>query len=69
MAHRPEALLIMGGVYPSTQPRLALTSKADFIMVGEGEVALRKIADGGNPHRIKGVYSRKSVENETFPPT
>ena len=32
----PEAVIIMGGVYPSTQPGLALTSEADFIVVGEG---------------------------------
>ena len=63
----PEALLIMGGVYPSTQPRLALTSKADLIIVGEGEHALKEIADGKNFHQTKGIYSRDSLNNEIFP--
>jgi len=59
--------IIMGGVYPSTQPNLALTSKADFIIVGEGESAIRDIADGRNPKEIEGVYSRDSINNEYFP--
>jgi len=63
----PNALTVMGGIYPSTQPYLALTSKVDFIVVGEGELALSKIAAGENPEGIKGVYSRKSANNKVFP--
>ena len=63
----PQTLLIMGGIYPSTQPRLALTSKADYIIVGEGEIAFRKIADGDHPNEIKGVYSKNHLEYESFP--
>jgi phosphonoacetaldehyde methylase len=32
--------IVMGGVYPSTQPSLAAQSEADFIVVGEGEIAI-----------------------------
>lgn len=62
------ALVLMGGVYPSTQPRLALTSKADLIVVGEGEYALGEIASGKNLRNIPGVYSRGSIVDEGFPP-
>jgi len=34
----PETPVIIGGVYPSTQPDLAVTSKADYIVLGEGEI-------------------------------
>ncbi len=63
----PNTLVVMGGVYPSTQPRLALKSKADLIVVGEGEIAIKEIADGKNPKEILGVYSHDSFNNERFP--
>ena len=65
----PDALVAMGGVYPSTQPQLALTSEADFIVVGEGESVLLEIAGGKNPKEIDGVYTHDSIHNEWFPPT
>jgi anaerobic magnesium-protoporphyrin IX monomethyl ester cyclase len=64
----PDALVAMGGVYPSTQPQLALTSEADFIVVGEGESALLEIAGGKDPKEIDGVYIHESNRNEWFPP-
>lgn len=64
----PKVLLVLGGVYPSTQPKLALTSKADFVVVGEGEQALLRIADGKPSSDIKGVYSAKDSENASFMP-
>ena len=57
----------MGGVYPSTQPRLALTSRADFIVKGEGESALLEIAEGKAPGKITGVFAGEEMERETFP--
>jgi anaerobic magnesium-protoporphyrin IX monomethyl ester cyclase len=39
----PKVPLIMGGVYPSTQPDLAMKSKADYIVLGEGEIALSEL--------------------------
>ncbi len=64
----PNTMVVMGGVYPSTQPRLALTSRADFIVVGEGESAMKEIVDEKNPRDIMGVYSCDSLEKEWFPP-
>jgi anaerobic magnesium-protoporphyrin IX monomethyl ester cyclase len=68
-ARFPDSVVVMGGVYPSTQPRLALTSRADLIVVGEGEHALLEIANGRNHKEIRGVYSHGSSENEDFPST
>jgi anaerobic magnesium-protoporphyrin IX monomethyl ester cyclase len=62
----PDKLLMLGGIYPSTQPALALTSKADYIVVGEGEHAFLQIANGIDPATIKGVYSQKNSTLETF---
>ncbi|MFA5361641.1 MAG: radical SAM protein [Candidatus Omnitrophota bacterium] len=53
----PRVTVVMGGVYPSTQPGLALTSRADFIVLGDGEQALAAIAAGEKPENIPGVYS------------
>lgn len=67
-ARLPHVIVVMGGVYPSTQPRLALTSKADYIIVGEGETAMKELTDGIDPRNIQGVYSRDSFGKEFFPP-
>lgn len=63
----PDKLLVMGGVYPSTQPEQALRSTADCIVVGEGEDALRQLADGVLPTSIRGVY-RIPPEDGRFQP-
>ena len=65
----PNMLVVMGGVYPSTQPTLALTSKADLIVVGEGEQAFLRIANGEGPKEITGVYSKNDIDREVFQPT
>lgn len=62
----PNKVVVMGGVYPSTQPELALLSKADVIVVGEGETALLQIADGKSPKDIKGVYASGNTREEKF---
>ena len=62
----PSALLIMGGVYPSTQPELAITSAADYIVVGEGERPLADIAAGIPPGSISGVYPCQSQAYDSF---
>jgi len=41
----PSVPVVMGGVFPSTQPELAMTSKADYLILGEGEVSMAKLAD------------------------
>jgi len=53
----PQALVVMGGMYPSTQPHLALQSEAHAIVVGEGEVPVLAMADGADPRSIRGVYT------------
>ena len=65
-ARFPDALVVMGGVYPSTQPELALTSCADFIVVGEGERALADMAANRNPLEIQGAYPRGQQLSSNF---
>ncbi len=67
-ARFPRVTVVMGGVYPSTQPGLALTSRADFIVVGEGERVLEAIAGGENPDNLPGVYSSGRAIRENFVP-
>lgn len=56
----PNAMLVMGGVYPSTSPEHALSSDADLVVVGEGEEALLALARGVPASRIKGVYQKEN---------
>lgn len=39
----PQIPIVIGGVYPSTQPELAIKSKADYIVIGEGEEPMMNI--------------------------
>ena len=41
----PSIPVVMGGVFPSTQPGLAMTSEADHLILGEGEDSMSKLAD------------------------
>jgi len=52
----PGMKVVMGGVYPSTQPELALKSGVDYIIVGEGETVLSRIAEGSPAESLQGVY-------------
>jgi radical SAM superfamily enzyme YgiQ (UPF0313 family) len=56
----PGITVVMGGVYPSTSPQRALTSKADLIVVGEGEKAFLQLARGISPEHIPGVYAHSA---------
>jgi radical SAM superfamily enzyme YgiQ (UPF0313 family) len=60
----PDAKIVMGGVYPSTQPLLALTSEADMIVIGEGEEAFLQIAEGKGPGEIKGVWTNELTQQD-----
>lgn len=59
----PSVPLVIGGVYPSTQPEIAMQSDADYIVLGEGESAMCELIT----HLIKqdadalpqGVVSKK----------
>lgn len=37
--------IVIGGVYPSSQPELAVTSNADFVVLGEGEEPMLELAN------------------------
>lgn len=62
------AAIVMGGVYPSTQPHLAAMSRADYIVKGEGENAILALASGLAPDEIPGIYpagrASEAVEDE-----
>jgi magnesium-protoporphyrin IX monomethyl ester (oxidative) cyclase len=62
----PHTKIVMGGVYPSTQPRLAMTSETDYIVVGEGEDSFAKIVGGAVPEDLMGVYTSQSILNENI---
>jgi anaerobic magnesium-protoporphyrin IX monomethyl ester cyclase len=57
----PHVTLVMGGVYPSVQPELSLTSAVDYIVIGEGEIAFEKLASGITASSIPGVYKTVPV--------
>jgi magnesium-protoporphyrin IX monomethyl ester (oxidative) cyclase len=41
----PNTPIVMGGVFPSTQPQLAMDSKADFLILGEGEQSMVQLME------------------------
>jgi len=57
---------IIGGVHPTFLPYSTLVdSQADFVICGEGEIALSKlIKNNFNNYGIKGVYSVKDLKND-----
>lgn len=52
---RPGARVVLGGVFPSTLPREALETGADYIVMGEGEKAFSDLCRGREPSAIPGV--------------
>lgn len=60
---------LIGGVHPSFLPYKTLVdSKADFVICGEGEIALTKLVKNNFINNgIKGVYSLKNLTNENQP--
>ena len=59
----PSAILVMGGVYPSTLPEEALRfSDVDLAVIGEGEIPLSQIAGGRELEKIKGIAFEKDGE-------
>lgn len=64
----PNSLIVMGGMYPSSQPELALTSKADLVVVGEGENPFESIVGGKDSADIPGVYSTASNNGAPYSP-
>lgn len=60
--------VVIGGVHPSFLPFQTLKdSKADFVVCGEGEIALLKLLKAKfNANKIPGVYSLKNIKSKTF---
>ncbi len=63
----PSVPLVMGGVYPSTQTELAMQAVADYIVLGEGEVAMHELItylskQNGNP-LPQGVISNNGSQS------
>ncbi len=67
-ARFPDARLVMGGVYPAAQTALALSSAAHFVVVGEGETPLARLAAGEDPQEVPGVYARGVAMGDGFHP-
>ncbi|MBU2602394.1 MAG: B12-binding domain-containing radical SAM protein [Actinobacteria bacterium] len=62
----PDALLVMGGVYPSAQPESALRAEVDAIVVGEGETVLAALADGVGAAGLAGTYCPNGSREGVF---
>ncbi|MFC1692643.1 B12-binding domain-containing radical SAM protein [Candidatus Latescibacterota bacterium] len=59
----PGIPIVMGGVYPSTQPKMALNSDADYIVLGEGEEIIIELIEhlfNQKEFPINGVISSKN---------
>ena len=57
----PSAVIVMGGVYPSTLPMEAIRlSGADILVIGEGEIALSQIAAARKWEEIKGIVFKRN---------
>jgi radical SAM superfamily enzyme YgiQ (UPF0313 family) len=58
--------VVFGGVYPSTQPRLAVQSQADYLVIGEGELPIAELLDylrnGKTGPLPKGVAATSHLE-------
>jgi len=55
----PEALVVVGGAHPSSVPEQCISDGFDTAVVGEGEVALCKVAAG----RLRGVVKEPYVKD------
>jgi len=66
----PSSVVVLGGGHPSALPRYTLSkSKADFVVMGEGEISfpslVNKLQKGEDPRCLKGVAGRIK-DNEIF---
>lgn len=57
---------VIGGIHPTFLPYKTLVdTKADFVICGEGEIALSKLIQNNfNNHGIKGVYSLEDLKDD-----
>lgn len=64
-----DILTVLGGPHASSLPLDCLKeSSFDIVIAGEGEMAIREIAQGGAPEQIKGAYTRRLLNEETSCP-
>ncbi|MGM9993203.1 MAG: B12-binding domain-containing radical SAM protein [Candidatus Avigastranaerophilus sp.] len=57
--------VIIGGVHPTFMPYMTLVeTKCDYVIAGEGEIALPELILKGDNTEIKGVYSIRELKNE-----
>jgi anaerobic magnesium-protoporphyrin IX monomethyl ester cyclase len=61
--------VIVGGVHPTFLPRQTLDdSQCDYVVLGEGELALTKLAQNGFVNQgIPGVYARTDLTDDPVP--
>lgn len=59
-------MVILGGIHPTALPyRTLIDSKADFVICGEGEIALTKLALNNFENKnIKGIYSLANLKSD-----
>lgn len=76
--------VVFGGVYPSTQPRLAIQSQADYLVIGEGELPIAEllnylrngkagplpkgVAATSHPETLESVSPNRVENLDTIPP-
>lgn len=58
----PNVPIVLGGVYASTLPLKSLSDNVDYVVRGEGETPLLKLAAGVDPHKIKGLIFKEGKE-------
>lgn len=63
--HNPETFTVIGGHHPSLVPELCNDQYIDFVVIGEGEITLRELADACQRHKntaaIKGIGYRTAT--------
>lgn len=61
--------VFIGGIHPTVFPyRTLVDSKADFVICGEGETAVKKLAENNFVNNsIPGVYSLENLKDESSP--
>jgi len=64
----PDAMLVAGGVHPSTRGRETVTrAPFDVAVRGEGEEAIVELLDGRDPATVQGVTCRTGAETPARP--
>jgi magnesium-protoporphyrin IX monomethyl ester (oxidative) cyclase len=58
----PRKPILLGGIFPSTLPRQALFPSVDYVIRGEGELAIVQFASGVAPEKIPGFVFRRNSE-------